>query len=75
MRKLIHGRDKLLSPEETARREEEERDKTESAERERRFLELKQQAEREDKFQMAIDKLQNKLHIGSRGNGEGSHEA
>jgi hypothetical protein len=75
VRKLMHGRDKLLSPEETARREEEERDKTESAEKEGRFEELKQQVEREDKLQMASSKLRDKLHIGSRGHGKGSQEA
>lgn len=66
VQKLIHGRDKLLSPDEIARREEEERDKSESAAREQRFLELKEQAEREDKEQIANIKLLNKLRIKSR---------
>ncbi|KFY82345.1 hypothetical protein V500_10605, partial [Pseudogymnoascus sp. VKM F-4518 (FW-2643)] len=43
--KLVHGRDKILSPEEVRRREEEERDKSESAERERRVLELQREEE------------------------------
>lgn len=40
VQQLIHHRDKILSPEEVARREEEERDKSQSAEKERRFLEM-----------------------------------
>ena len=64
VQKLIHGRDKLLSPEEVARKEEEERDKSESAAREQRFLESKEQAEREEKYANA--KLLNKLRIKSR---------
>ncbi|KAM4067259.1 hypothetical protein HRG_001240 [Hirsutella rhossiliensis] len=39
--KLIRRRDKMLSPEQVRRREEEQRDKSESAEKERRFLEKK----------------------------------
>lgn len=35
IQKLIHHRDKIISPSELARRHEEERDKSESAERER----------------------------------------
>lgn len=66
MHKLVHGRDKLLSPEEAARREEEERDKTESAERERRFLELKKQAEREEKLDAIGSKMKTALHLGSK---------
>lgn len=66
VQKLIHGRDKLLSPDEVAKREEEDRDKTESAAREQRFLGLKKEAEREDKEQNANIKLLNKLHIISK---------
>ncbi|KFY45187.1 hypothetical protein V494_01087, partial [Pseudogymnoascus sp. VKM F-4513 (FW-928)] len=43
--KLLYGRDKILSPDEVRRREEEERDKSESAERERRVLELQREEE------------------------------
>ena len=48
IRKLVHHRDKLLSPEELAKREEEERDKSESAERERKFLEMQAKADEEE---------------------------
>jgi hypothetical protein len=67
MHKLVHGRDKLLSPEDLARRQEEERDKSESAERERRFLELKKQAEREEKLDAVGSKMKSALHLGSKG--------
>ena len=68
VRKLVHGRDKLLSPEETARREEEGRDKTESAEREKRILELQKQVEREEKLEAVVgSKMRDKLTIGSGG--------
>ena len=63
VQKLIHGRDKILSPEEVARREDEERDKIESAAREQRFLEMKEQAEQEDMEQNANIKLLNKLRL------------
>jgi hypothetical protein len=66
VQKLIHGRDKLISPEEVAKREEEERDKSESAAIEQRFLELREEADREDKEQNANIKLLNKLRIRSR---------
>lgn len=67
VKQLTHGRDRLLSPEELAKREEEERDKSESAERERRFLELKQQAEDEDReANKANIKLLHKLYIRPR---------
>jgi hypothetical protein len=59
---LIHGRDKLLSPEEVAQREEEERDKSESAERERRMLELMGEVEGEEKEKVSANaKLLGKL--------------
>jgi hypothetical protein len=61
VQKLIHGRDRLLSPEEVAKREEEERDKCESAEREKRFLEMKQEADQDQ--DRANAKLLKKLHI------------
>jgi hypothetical protein len=64
VQKLIHHRDKLLSPEEVAKREEEERDKSESAERERRFLEMQAKADEEDReTNRANIKLLEKLRI------------
>ncbi|TVY58448.1 IQ domain-containing protein IQM6, partial [Lachnellula suecica] len=60
LKNLVHHRDKILDPEETAKREEAERDKSESAAREQRFLEMKQQAEQEDRADV---KLLNKLHM------------
>lgn len=69
MRKLVHGRDKLLSPEQLAKREEDVRDKSESAARERRFLELKKEVDKEDKLEMVGSKMREKLHIGSKGHG------
>ncbi|KAG0651498.1 IQ motif-containing 1 [Hyphodiscus hymeniophilus] len=71
VQKLVHSRDKILSPEEVARREEEERDKTESAAREQRFLELQQQADRDDREQNANIRLLNKLRVKSREPHEG----
>jgi hypothetical protein len=71
VKKLIHGRDKLLSPEELAKREEKERDKSENAAIEQRLLELKEQAEREDKEQNANIQLLKKLRIKSRDTREG----
>ncbi|KAL3422152.1 IQ calmodulin-binding motif domain protein [Phlyctema vagabunda] len=47
VKKITHGRDKLIAPEEVAKKEEEERDKSESAALERRFLEVKQKADEE----------------------------
>ncbi|KAK2625553.1 hypothetical protein QTJ16_004865 [Diplocarpon rosae] len=49
MRQLVHGKDKIISPEELAKREEVARDKSESAAKEKRFLEVKRQAEMKDK--------------------------
>ena len=64
VQKMIHGRDKLLSPEELAKREEEERDKSESAAREQRFLQLQQQADEEEREDNRANiKLLNKLHV------------
>jgi hypothetical protein len=62
VQKLIHHRDKILSPEEVAKREEEERDKSQSAEKERRFLEMQAKADEEDKDGANI-KLLEKLRI------------
>jgi hypothetical protein len=64
VQKMIHGRDKLLSPEELAKREEEERDKSQSAATEQRFLELQAEADREERD--LNNKLLNKLRIRSR---------
>ena len=69
IQKLRHGRDKLLSPEQVAKREEQEREKTESAARDQRILEMK--GPTEDKEQNANIKLLNKLHIKSREPREG----
>ena len=64
VQKLIHHRDKILSPEEAAKREEEERDKSQSAEKERRFLEMQAKADEEDReSNRANIKLLEKLRI------------
>ena len=68
IRKLVHHRDKLLSPEELAKREEEERDKSESAERERKFLEMQAKADEEEN-RLNI-KLLEKLKLGRSKDGE-----
>lgn len=62
VRSLVHHRDKLLDPEEVKRREEEARDKSESAARERRFLELQQQQESAEE-RAANVRLMEKLHL------------
>jgi hypothetical protein len=68
VQKLIHHRDKILSPDEVAKREEEERDKSESAERERRFLEMQAKADEEDReTNRANIKLLGKLRIKTTG--------
>ncbi|KFY49893.1 hypothetical protein V496_09725 [Pseudogymnoascus sp. VKM F-4515 (FW-2607)] len=72
--KLLHGRDKILSPDEVRKKEEEERDKSESAERERRVLELQREEEgRGGKADMGFLK---RLHIGitARERGRGGEE-
>lgn len=65
VQKLIHHRDRILSPEELARREEQDRDNCESAEREGRLLELKQQADEEEKMEenRTTLKFMEKLHF------------
>lgn len=64
VQKLIHHRDKILSPEDAAKREEEDRDKSQSAEKERRFLELQAKADEEDReSNRANIKLLEKLRI------------
>jgi hypothetical protein len=62
IQKLMHGHNKMLSPEVLAKQEED----AESAVRERRFLDLKQQVEMEDKHRDINAKLRDKLHIGVR---------
>lgn len=57
--KLLHHRDKILDPEEVARREEEARDKSESAEKERKFLE----EQREQEENSAAVKMMQKLKM------------
>jgi hypothetical protein len=67
LQKLVHHRDKILSPQELTERENAERDKSESVERERRFLELKEKAEKEDREQNRADlRLMEKLSIKPR---------
>ncbi|EEY17721.1 IQ calmodulin-binding motif protein [Verticillium alfalfae VaMs.102] len=64
MQKMSLKKDKLVAPEAVARREEEERDKSESAAREREILEAeaaREQQEREENS--AAVKLMRKLHI------------
>lgn len=51
--KLIHGKDKVLAPEEVRRREEERRDKSESAALERRVLEREREEEEREKRGMS----------------------
>ncbi|KAF7554108.1 hypothetical protein G7046_g6914 [Stylonectria norvegica] len=46
--KLVHRRDRILAPEELRRREEAEKDKSQSAEKERRLLESQEVAREED---------------------------
>ena len=71
IQKLVHHRDKILSPQEVAEREDAERDKSESAERERRFLQLKEKAEKEDREQNRGDlRLREKLRIKPRSRNE-----
>jgi hypothetical protein len=67
VQKLIHHRDKILSPEEVAKHEEEEREKSESVERERRLLDMKAKADEEDReMNSANIKLLEKLRIKTR---------
>lgn len=65
LKKLSYHREKILSPAELAKREEEQRDKSESAARERRVLELRQQADVAEKREQSVvnTKLLDKLHI------------
>lgn len=75
IQKIIHGRDKLLDPDEVAKREEEERDKSESAQRERKFLEERQKAgEEENKANMSLLHKLDKLHLKQKGNLHGVEE-
>ncbi|KPM45959.1 hypothetical protein AK830_g659 [Neonectria ditissima] len=60
--KLVHGRDKILAPDEVARREEEARDKSKSAEKERRVLEREEAARDAGGTRM---RMMQKLSIGS----------
>ncbi|KAF4636683.1 hypothetical protein G7Y89_g1401 [Cudoniella acicularis] len=57
LEKIVHHRDKIIAPVEVAKREEEARDKSESAERERKFLEMRQQAEEEQRDESRADLL------------------
>ncbi|RBQ78218.1 hypothetical protein VDGD_01056 [Verticillium dahliae] len=71
LQKMSLKKDKLVAPEAVARREEEERDKSESAAREREILEAeaaREQREREEKS--AAVKLMRKLHIATTEDGD-----
>lgn len=65
LKKITNKKEKMVAPEEVARREDDEKDKSESAERERQILE-KQRAveEREREENRASLKLMKRLHIG-----------
>ncbi|KID84687.1 IQ calmodulin-binding motif protein [Metarhizium guizhouense ARSEF 977] len=54
--KLMHGKDKLVAPEEVQRQEEEKKDKSESAEKERRVLEREREREEADKVKREMSK-------------------
>jgi len=66
VKKLVHGRDKLLDPEEVKRREEEERDKSESARRERKHLEKVREEEGDEEHKANVTLLR-KLQSTNRG--------
>lgn len=70
VRHLIHGRDKLLDPEETRRKDLEEQDKSESAKRERKFLEKEAERQRREEEErdenLSGAKFMRKLGIGTR---------
>lgn len=77
MGKMIHRRDKLIAPEEVQRREEEAKDKSESAEKERQVLE-REEVEREENRTSV--KVMQKLSLrprepkGPRGDGDAAME-
>ncbi|RDL33115.1 Uncharacterized protein BP5553_08554 [Venustampulla echinocandica] len=77
LKKFSYHREKLLSPAELAKREEEEQDKSESAARERKVLEMKQQAEKEEKREHSVinTKLLDKLHITPKISGHGGGDS
>ncbi|CZT09453.1 uncharacterized protein RAG0_14217 [Rhynchosporium agropyri] len=62
IKKLVHGKDKIMSPEELAKREEAARDKSESAAKEARFLEMTREAAERDKDNHNARILE-KLHL------------
>ena len=64
VQRLIHGRDKSLSPDDVGFRQEEELDKSESVGRERRVLDMHEDGERE--LNRLNSKFTRKLHIGTR---------
>jgi hypothetical protein len=63
MGKLVHRRDKLIAPEEVRRREEEAKDKSESAEKERQFLERQREEEAEREENRVGVKVMQKLGV------------
>ncbi|KAL8393428.1 hypothetical protein RB595_003267 [Gaeumannomyces hyphopodioides] len=67
--KMAHGKEKIVAPEEAAKREEAERDKTESAAREKAVLE-REAREKAEKRPLA--QLMGKLHLNHHGDGDKS---
>ncbi|KAK8928157.1 IQ domain-containing protein IQM3 [Metarhizium anisopliae] len=60
--KLMHGKDKLVAPEEVQRQEEEKKDKSESAEKERRVLEReREEAEKVKREMSKSDRVMEKI--------------
>ncbi|KAM0335416.1 hypothetical protein ACHAQA_000461 [Verticillium albo-atrum] len=79
--KMSLKKDKIVAPEEVARREEEARDKSESAAREREILEAEAAREQEEREEnSATVKLMRKLHVtptepgGQKGGGDAEEE-
>ncbi|TVY49810.1 IQ domain-containing protein [Lachnellula occidentalis] len=64
LQRLVHHKDKILDPVEVARRQEDERDKSESAAREQKVVEMRQKAEEKERYEnRANPKLLKKLRI------------
>lgn len=67
IKKITHRRDKLVKPEEVARREEDEKDKSQSAAKEREFLEQqRKEEEKEREENRATVQLMQKMRISPR---------
>ncbi|CAM1504673.1 Fc.00g022640.m01.CDS01 [Cosmosporella sp. VM-42] len=54
VRKILHGKDKLVDPEEVKRKEEEQRDKSQSAEKERKFIQKEEKERDENRTSMRV---------------------